>query len=171
MPPTAPPVADARPETVPVVIGCGNEHRRDDACGLAAARLLRPVLEGRARVLECDGEATRLIDLWDGRGLVVVVDALQSGNPPGTVQRIEVGTEPLPAPLGATSTHGLSLAQGVALGRSLGRFPRRLVIYGIEAGDLEMGSGMTPAVSRGVDEVVARVELELRAPREPRAHA
>jgi hydrogenase maturation protease len=101
----------------------------------------------------------------------VVIDALQSGNPPGSVQRIEVGPEPLPAPLGATSTHGLSLAQGVALGRSLGRFPRRLVIYGIEAGDLEMGRGMSPAVSRAVDEVVARVELELGTPREVAAHA
>jgi len=146
---------------VPLVIGCGNDHRRDDGCGRAAARSLRPLLGGRARLVESDGEATNLLDLWDEQDLVIVVDAVRSGRAPGTVQRIEVGEGPLPASVSTGSTHGFSLAEGVALGRSLGRFPNRLVIYGIEAGDLEMGAGLTPAVAEAVENVVARIDREI----------
>lgn len=166
MPPTRAPATAPREPAPPLVIGCGNEHRRDDACGLAVARALRPALQGRARVLECDGEATALLDLWEGGDLVVVIDALSSGKPPGSVQRVEVGADPLPASLATTSTHGLSLAQGVALGRSLGRLPNRLILYGIEAQDLEMGVGMSLAVARAVQDVVVRVEREIPRPPE-----
>jgi hydrogenase maturation protease len=151
----------ARPAGGPVVIGCGNEHRRDDACGLEVARALEPLVRGRARVVECDQGATGLLDLWDGEELVVVVDAVRSGRPAGTVHRMEVGEEPLAASLPATSTHGLSLGEAIDLGRSLGRLPGRLVIYGIEAGDVGMGVGLTAAVASAVPSVVDRIAHEV----------
>ncbi len=170
-PSTPPPTAAARGRTLPLVIGCGNEHRHDDGCGVAVARALRGTVRGRARVVECDGEATALLDLWEDGDLVVVVDAVRSGRPVGSVQRMEVTAESLPASFATTSTHGLSLAQAVALGRSLGRFPNRLVIYGVEAGELGMGVGLTPAVARAVDEVTARIERELAPLLEEASHA
>jgi hydrogenase maturation protease len=150
---------------LPVVIGCGNEHRQDDGVGRAVARALRPLLAGDARVVESDGEATGLLDLWEGEELVVVVDAVQSGSPPGTVRRMEVGDRALPAPLGASSTHSLSLAQGIELGRSLGRLPKRLVIYAVEAERLAIGVGLSPAVARSLPEVISKVEDEVRPAR------
>ena len=63
-----------------VVIGIGNEFRRDDGAGSAVIGQLR----GRVpcvRLVVTDGEPTRLIDAWTGAALAVVVDASGSSGP------------------------------------------------------------------------------------------
>ncbi|MFY9717121.1 MAG: hydrogenase maturation protease [Thermoplasmata archaeon] len=147
---------------LPVVIGLGNEHRGDDAVGLWVARRLGPRLAGAGRVLELSSEGTRLLDLWDGLDLVIVVDAVAAHGPPGTIYRIVVEDGPLPSTTGGTSTHGVSLAEAVALGRALGRLPRRLVLYGVAGSRFEVGGAMTPDVNAAIDRVAAAIEGEIR---------
>lgn len=146
----------------PLLIGVGTDHRGDDRCGLDVVRALRERLAGRARVAECTGDITDLLDLWAGVAEVIVVDAVRSGKPAGTVVRLELPGTELPL-LGATSTHGLSLPEAIGLGRSLGQFPAHLVIYGIEAENLEMGDGLSVAVAHGVREAVVQVATEIEA--------
>ena len=112
----------------PLVIGLGNEHRGDDAFGLVVARRLRPRLVGVGTVLEKAVGGAELLDVWTGRDHVWVVDAVRAGGSPGTVYRIEVGEEGLPARLDVTSSHGISLVQAVGLGHVLHQLPKRLVI-------------------------------------------
>ena len=147
--------------TEPLVIGLGSEHRGDDRSGLEVVRALRDRVRGAARLVEGPADATALLDLWEGREWVIVVDAVRSGRPPGAVVRLEVAPGEVPGPLGATSTHGLSLADAVELSRSLGRLPARLTIFGIEAEELGVGDRMTPAVAAAVQEVCGRVLDEL----------
>jgi hydrogenase maturation protease len=149
---------------VPLVIGLGNDSRRDDGVGLEVARRLKDHAAGRCRVVTFDGEATALLDLWASEPTVVVVDAVRSGAPPGTVHRLEGERSfrfPPPAP---GSTHGLSVAEAVILGRSLGQLPGRLVVFGVEGKDFSFGTGLTPAVERVVPEIVAAVVRELEPP-------
>jgi hydrogenase maturation protease len=155
---TAPPSADS----LPLVIGLGTEHRGDDACGLEVVRELRRTLDGAARLAEGPGDVAALLDLWEGAGTVYVVDAVRSGRPPGTVVRFEVpGASP---PLvGTTSTHGLSLAEAIGLGRALGRFPHRLVVYGIEAAEVGMGADLSSAGANGVREAADLLVREIRS--------
>jgi hydrogenase maturation protease len=146
----------------PLVIGLGSEHRGDDACGIEVARRLRPRLEGLGEVIERAPEAADLMELWNGRGLVVVVDAFRSGAAPGTVHRIPVGAEPLPVPLNPTSSHGLSLAHAVAFGQLFHRFPAHLVVYGIEAAQFDMGAPLSSEVEHAIGAVVGQIEQEVR---------
>jgi len=148
---------------VPVVIGLGNEHRGDDAVGLLIARRLRSRLAGAGRVVELSSDGTGLLDLWDGLDLVVVVDAVTARRPPGTIHRIEVDDRPFPSSLRATSTHGVSLGEAVALGQALGRMPRRLVVYGVEGSQFITGGTITPDVSSAIERAVAAIEAEVRA--------
>jgi hydrogenase maturation protease len=150
-------------EALPLVIGVGNERRGDDATGLEVARALAPRLRGRAEVTECANDLTELLELWGGRDDVILVDGVRSGRPVGTVVRFEVGRQGLPT-FPATSTHGFSLSEAVGLGQSLGRIPRRLVIYGIEVGDVRVREGLTEPVARAVDEAVSRIAKELNDP-------
>jgi hydrogenase maturation protease len=147
--------------SVPLVIGLGNEHRRDDRCGLDVVRSLRARLGVEARLLEGGDDATDLLDLWEGAALVYVVDAIRSGRPPGTIHRVEVDRTVAPTELPRTSTHGLSLGDAIALARALGRLPSRLVVFGIEAGDLSTGSGLTPAVAAAVDRTTWQLAEEI----------
>ena len=144
-----------------LVVGLGNAQRRDDGVGLVVARSLQAGGDRAPDVVEVSDDLLALLDLWAERPLAIVVDAIRSGRPPGTVVRLEgSATEAIPAVL-ATSTHGLSLADGVGLGRALGRLPRRLVVYGIEAGDLAVGWGLSAPVERAVLEAVAQIRDEL----------
>ena len=132
------------------VIGLGNEWRGDDGAGPEVARRLG------GQVLS--GEPVGLVEALEGEDEVVLVDALSSGAAPGTVHVFEAGAEPLPARLfGSSSTHALGLAEAVELARSLGRLPRRVLVYGIEGAAFDYGTGLSPEVESAVGRVVEEV--------------
>lgn len=140
------------------VVGLGNALRGDDAVGLIVARRLRelaPVID----VLELSGEPAELLEaLGSGGDHVVLVDAVCSGAPPGTVHRLDASETALAVEARRTS-HGLGLAETIELGRALERLPSRLHVIGIEGWSFELGAPLSPAVARAADALV----LELRA--------
>jgi len=140
------------------VIGVGNRWRSDDAAGLLVAQRLRGTTA--AEVVEHEGEPTALLDVWDGADVVWLVDAVSSGSVPGTVHRLDAGTEPLPAALFRASSHLVGLGETVELARTLDRLPARVVFYGIEGASFEAGDGVSPAVAAAVERVVEAIRRE-----------
>lgn len=141
------------------IIGVGNDLRGDDAAGLEVARALAE--HGVENVFESSGETASLLDLWQDAESVILVDAAQSGAKPGTVTRLDASSEPLPAEFLPCSTHSLGLAEAVELGRSLGRLPGRVLVFGVEGVSFERGTSMHPEVLAGVATAVRRIEEEL----------
>jgi hydrogenase maturation protease len=155
-----------------VVIGVGNPDRGDDLAGRAVARRLCGALPAGVRVAESDGEATALIDRFDGAASAYLVDACVSGGAAGTVRRFDVVEAPLPQDLFGVSTHGFGLAQAIELARALGQLPPRCVVYAIEGGSFEAGAPITAPVAGAVSEVAERLRAEIaslddREPLEP----
>jgi hydrogenase maturation protease len=150
-----------------LVVGVGNRYRRDDGAGLAAAARLAEAARAPVALLDEIGDGTDLLDVWRDADTVIVLDAMHSGAAPGTIRRLDAGTEDGAADVAAMlgggraggSTHGLGVAEAVALARTLGRLPRRLVIIGIEGARFDAGLDLSPQVARGLDEAV-RVGLE-----------
>lgn len=148
-----------------VVAGLGDDDRRDDGAGLEAARQLRRRAPLGVRVLVLPGRTLDLVEAWAGASLAVVIDAVVSSAPPGTVHRVDgLSGAPLPRPA-HRSTHDLGLADVLELGRALGWLPERLVILGIEVGDLSVGRGLSRAVRRGVERAVHLALGEVAAAR------
>jgi hydrogenase maturation protease len=130
-----------------LVIGIGNELRGDDGAGVAVARRLCAQAPDAIEVSVHDGEPAGLLDAWRGRETVVVVDAMRSGAPPGTIRRLDATGEPLPGWLrGSSSTHALGLREAIELARVLERLPRRLIIYAVEARCVQTGYGLSDPV-------------------------
>ena len=154
----------------PLVIGVGNRWRSDDGVGpVIADTLVRlghaagdvtvsGVVPGDADVVTLDGEPARLVAAWDGRSHVVVVDAIVTGDRPGTVHLIDE-LERVPSPRSEASSHGGGVAAAIALGRVLGRLPERLVVIGVEPARTGHGDQLSPAVEAAVDDV-ARLVVE-----------
>ena len=151
------PLPDARRPALLTVVGVGNPWRGDDGAGLAVAERLEGRLPSGAAVLGREGEPTGLIDAWDGAEAVWLVDAVRSGAAPGVVHRLDASVEALPADLFRGSTHHLGVPDAVELARAMGRLPRRVVVFGIEAESFETGNALSPAVANAVEEVAARV--------------
>jgi len=130
-----------------LVIGIGNPDRRDDGVGLAVARMIR---NGHTvEVVEKTGDLLELIELWDGARLAIVVDAVSSGRPPGTVIRIDTAGSAIPERV--HSTHGLGLQAAIELAREIGRLPDNLIFFAIEGLDFSHGRGFTDEVAAGVE--------------------
>jgi hydrogenase maturation protease len=140
-----------------LVIGVGNEWRSDDAAGLVVARRLAELAPG-LRVAERAGEPVDLIDAFADQDEVILIDAVESGAPPGTIHRVDAGRRELPAELFRGSTHALGVAEAIELGRVLGRLPRRLLLFGIEGRSFCAGPSLSPDVERAAE----RLALELR---------
>jgi len=142
-----------------LILGCGNRQRGDDAAGILAAERLR-ALGLRAEV--CSGEPSELMEAWAGADDVVVIDAVVSGAPAGTVH-VWDGQRPSSFATSAGSTHGLGIAQAIELSRALDRLPSRLRVYGIEGKNFEIGSVASPEVERAVQEVISRIAVQLKS--------
>jgi len=140
-----------------LIIGLGNQYRRDDAAGLVAARRLKEAAPAHVRVLEESGEGTALMESWQGADTVILIDALDSGAKPGTVRRLDAHREPIPTRFFHYSTHAFGVAEAIELARVLGQLPPRLIVYGIEGRTFEAGLGLSPEVEKAARELVERV--------------
>jgi hydrogenase maturation protease len=137
------------------IIGCGNRERCDDAAGVLVAEQLRQ--QGVAAEIHT-GEALDLIDVWEAADDVVVIDAVATGAPAGTVKVWD--TQQWTVPLASSaSTHGFGLAEAIELARTLGRLPKRLRVYGIEGRRFDLGAEVSPEVQRAVAEVVRQLTV------------
>jgi hydrogenase maturation protease len=146
-----------------LVIGVGNAYRGDDAAGLVAARRLRRLVPESVTILEHDGEPASLLDAWQGATRVYVIDAVRSRAAPGSVYRIEVGSDggvALPGGAPQESSHALGVGDAVALGAALGRLPDHLTLIGVTGRSFGFGEALSEPVRRAVHRVAEELSEE-----------
>ena len=143
------------------IICVGNSTRSDDGVGpLIAGELAGRDLD--IPVHTSNGEPGELLDLWRGLDRAIMVDAVVTGRKgPGTVQVLTADREPLPVTSHASS-HGIGLAESIELARSLQALPAELRLVGIEAGSLEPGGELTPAVREAVPAAIEQILIEAK---------
>lgn len=130
-----------------LVIGVGNVLMGDDGVGPRLAAALQrdgSLLPDGTRVVDGGTLGLSLLPVLDGASAVLVLDALETGSPPGTVTLL-VG----PACEGALgrplSAHQLAVADLLAAARLAG-FGGSIAILGIQPGDVTAGVELSPAV-------------------------
>ena len=149
-----------------LVVGLGSPDRGDDGIGPAVARCVATLALAEVDVLVHEDPAD-LVELWSGRSVAVVVDAVCSGGPAGTVHLLETEAagnrlfHPTWADTARGGTHALGLATAVELARVLHRLPRRLVVVGIEGVGFDRGAPLSPQVQGAMPAAVAAVVAAL----------
>lgn len=136
-----------------LVVGIGQPLGGDDAVGLAVAERLRT--DGIPARSVTDGAA--LVDALAGSERAVIIDAVAGGGPAGTVLHLR-GDE-LCARAGAVpvSSHGLSVADAVAVARALGGAAEaHLIGIAIEP-PAGAATSLSAAVAAAVETAAARV--------------
>jgi hydrogenase maturation protease len=143
-----------------LILGLGNPLITDDSVGLRVVERLRPILADRqdVEVSEDHWGGLRLMERMIGFDRAIVVDAIQTGAEPGTIQ--ELTPDGIPTQRSA-SAHDVNLATALEFGRQAGAsLPRndRIRLVGIEADDiLTFGEECTPRVAAAVPVAVETV--------------
>ena len=146
------------------IIGLGQSLRGDDAAGLVAVTLWNSTYQSKNKrpgvEMELAGlPGVGLLSLLDGARFAILVDAVRSGAQAGTVHTLsENQLEAFPA--GAGSAHGWGVAETLSLGRKLmpASLPGKLILIGIEAGQLNLGETLSPQVESALPQVAQLIE-------------
>ncbi|MDA8038597.1 MAG: hydrogenase maturation protease [Actinomycetota bacterium] len=147
-----------------VVVGCGNRLRGDDGVGVHVIERLRRVeLPENVQLVDAGTGGMDVFFLLAGMSRAIIVDAVRSGAPPGTVFRVPAEElAELPAP--AADLHSFRWDHAIALGRVLlkDRLPKTIEAYLVEVSSTDVGIGLSKATSAGADKVIAAICEDLR---------
>lgn len=144
-----------------LVLGLGNVLCGDDGVGPAViAELLRryspPV---GVRVDDGGTLGLSLLPLLTEAERVLLVDAVQTGEEPGTLVRLD-GDDVAPAVRSRLSVHQVGVADLLDGLRLCGHWPRRLALVGVVPATLDLRLGRSPAVERALPAIVEAVVEE-----------
>lgn len=147
-----------------LLAGVGNVFMADDGFGVALARRL--ATRGVPPGVEVKDFGIRGMDLvyalGAGHDVVVILDAVPRGQPPGTVTLIEPEIDD-EQPV-ALETHGLDPVAVLRLAREIGPVPDRLLVVGCEpaiamTGDEEeVDAELSPEVTAALDDAETLVD-------------
>ena len=154
---------DKRPGTIKL-IGIGQSLRGDDAAGLAAVRLWQekyqlPGSHPDLQVEIAELPGIGLLSLLEGCRYAILVDAVRSGAMTGTIHILR--REQLESfQAGTASAHGWGVAETLELGQRLmpAAMPDKLVVIGIEAGEISLGGPLSQEVEAALPEVARLIE-------------
>ena len=138
--PSGPPAA----ENSWLLVGLGTPSSSDDEIGLALIRTLSGESDYAARcvLLEFADAATVASSLLEWQKPAVLVDAADMGLPPGEHRFFSDSDASLILKTSSVSTHGLGLAEGLELARTLG-YDCPIRIFGVQPFDLSPKPGLT----------------------------
>ena len=147
-----------------LVLGMGNSILCDDGAGpRVIAELRGRNLPDTVTLQQTSLSGVNLMDYLVGFDHAIIVDALQSGNEPGTVSWLEPRHFG-PQPSITCSEHSVGIFQALKLGRDLGlHMPGRVDILAIEAADVKTFSeSLTPQVESAIPDAVYQITCKLQ---------
>jgi hydrogenase maturation protease len=145
-----------------LVLGIGNTIMSDDGVGVKVVEQLQSGFSFPDNVEILDG-GTLGLDLLpklDGISHLIIVDAVETGEKPGTCVRL--AGEELPILLERKiSPHQMGLKDLLAVASFQGNSPSDMVLVGIQPGSIQMGLELTPEVDSQVPALKESVLREL----------
>jgi len=137
-----------------LVLGLGNLVHADDGLGVHAIHLLQkdPRVPSHVTLLDGGTQGLSLIPHISGFDRVLVIDAIDVGEVPGTLLRLEgKAVQNLP---GKATVHALGFADLMVALKLLGDAPEEVVLIGVQPQSTsEWTPELTPAVAKALEKI------------------
>lgn len=146
-----------------LVLGVGNLVMGDDGVGVRVVQRLQSEYRMPVHVEIMDGGTLGLdiLPRLDGVGRLLMVDAVETGHGPGTCVRL--AGEEIPLVLeNRISPHQMGIRDLLGVARLIGNLPQEIVLIGVQPGNIEMGTELTPDVEAKVDVMLSNTLKELQ---------
>jgi len=147
-----------------LILGVGSILMMDEGVGVRAIEELRKryVFPDGVELLDGGTSGIELLQYIEKRDLLIIIDAIKSGHPPGTVLRIEGKDVPARFRI-RLSPHQLGISDLLAAATISDALPKKMVLFGIEPEKIELGLGFSDPVKAGFDRLLTTVVDELRS--------
>jgi hydrogenase maturation protease len=134
----------------------------DDGAGVLIVRALAEKYRFPEELTLLDGGTLGLdiLPYLEGTDRLLVVDAVETGDPPGTLVRMT--GEDIPLALATkVSPHQMGLKDLLLVADLQGYSPGEMVLWGVQPGSIEMDIELSPEVSRSMEVLQEKVLAEL----------
>jgi len=140
------------------VIAVGNDLYGDDGVGNAVLNVLEKMSEMKdIELIDGATDALGLIDHFSGTDHVIIVDAAQMGEKPGTVKVFSKEEVKLKIKMDHLSVHGISLAETFDIAQVVDSLPEKITIIGIEPKNIGISQSLSDVVTQSIPEVVSNI--------------
>jgi hydrogenase maturation protease len=145
-----------------LLLGIGNVLMNDDAAGVLVVQALAEKFEFSEELTLLDGGTLGLdlLPYLEGVDRLLVVDAVETGDPPGTLIRMTGDDIPL-ALATKVSPHQMGLKDLLLVADLQGYAPKEMVLWGVQPGSIEMDIELSPEVAQSMGALQERVLEEL----------
>ncbi len=143
-----------------IVVGIGNPILRDDSVGIKVVEELSRDVDVDTAILTTTN--FEVLDKILGYDKAIIVDAIQTGNEPGTIYELSI--DDIFVTYSFTNTHNLTLATTLKLGYVIfpEKMPKEIKLIAVEVEDVEnFGEECTPKVREAIPKVVEMIKKEI----------
>lgn len=145
-----------------LILGLGNPLQGDDGVGCRVVEALQAYqLPEGVEVLDGGTPGIGLLHLLEGRERVILVDAAEMGQPPGTMARFRPAEVVLTGSAERFSLHRSAVSDALALAEALGLSLPEIVFFGVQPGRVGWGEGLSPEVTAALPRVVQAILHEV----------
>ena len=152
-------------KTAPIlVLGLGNLLLSDDGVGPVLVEQLANTAEdwnGRVEFLDGGTQGLALLGQISGRQALIIVDALKTGAPAGTIHRLTLNDLREVTPGRGNSGHEGNAGELLAAAQLLDQLPERLFVVGVEPERIATGIGLSARVQAALDDASSQVNCLL----------
>jgi hydrogenase maturation protease len=147
-----------------LVLGIGNVLLTDEGIGVRALNELqrRYTFPENVELLDGGTAGIELLRHIRNRDYLIIIDAMKFDQEPGTVSRVE-GEDVPAAFLTRISPHQLGLSDLLAAAMLTDELPKKLVLFGVEPENLDIGLDLTDTVEASLEKLMGAIIDELRS--------
>jgi hydrogenase maturation protease len=139
-----------------IVAGVGNVLRGDDGFGPAVTELLDDMPEGVEVIETGIGGIALLQELMAGCDGLVLIDAVDQGEAPGTVILMRPD---VPEAVHVPDVHLANPDRVLSMAKTMGYLPERVLIVGCQVSSVDtLGEGLSPEVERALAIAVTKIK-------------
>ena len=150
--------------TSTLVVGLGSPYG-DDQIGWMACEQLKNELGHISEVefVTCDRSGLEWLSRISDAGQVFFIDAMRSGEKPGTVKKIDLNTTQWNEQSVSLSSHGINFKDAIEVAQSLGDLPGLISIWAVEMDQCHYDSDLSESVKSVFPTLLQRIKSDILA--------
>jgi hydrogenase maturation protease len=147
-----------------LILGIGNILLKDEGVGVHVVRRLKEIsLPGNVEVLDGGTAGLDLVDFIANRKKVIVIDAVNAGEKPGTIYHLTEKNLDI-KPKALMSFHEIDFLDAIHMSDVMGDKPEEIVVIGVEPKDMSDGVELSPEIEVRIPRIIEVVMAEVNNP-------